>query len=469
MANVKVIVKANGCLDSVLQQNGTQIKTIPSAATFDLITKLDGVVEDGTWDGVDTLDFTSAACSPVTFQINAVNKESITSGTTFNLITKLDGAVNSGSYDAPTDTLSFTSAPSASLAVTVSDTTPTVGETITITATPTGLTPTNHIFFRFDGTTITILAEQASGVYNWPVMVATGSYTLYVLATDGTTDVYSEVAITVSNSAYNATTQAFMLALQLFPINATVNVHGITNTALWNAVEAFVLDGVANSWLAKIVTAYMGVGGTSSTNKWNLVNPLDTDLAYRAEFFGGVTFNSNGLTGNAVNGYVKTNVVPSEVLAIGTTGVTFYQRNAVVTASAGDKYFFGTSARFTTDFLGMSGFGTQTMYGGVNDATALLSSSLGNFTGVFSINRTATNSLKAFKNGVQFYSSALGTSLRSFVDLNILRGDFPTVGGSAQGYVDANIPTFIVHQGMSDADVTSISTAIATFNTALGR
>jgi hypothetical protein len=48
MANVKVIVKANGCLDSVLQRNGTQIKTIPSAATFNLITKLDGAANNGT-------------------------------------------------------------------------------------------------------------------------------------------------------------------------------------------------------------------------------------------------------------------------------------------------------------------------------------------------------------------------------------------------------------------------------------
>ena len=110
MANVKVIVKAIACADGSVSQNGSPLFDVASGATFDLITKLDGVVEDGTWDGVDTLDFTSAACSPVTFQINAVNKESLSSGSTFNLITKLDGSVNSGSYDAGSDTLEFTSA-----------------------------------------------------------------------------------------------------------------------------------------------------------------------------------------------------------------------------------------------------------------------------------------------------------------------------------------------------------------------
>ena len=107
MANVKIIVKANGCLDSVLQRNGTQIKTIPSAATFDLITKLDGVVEDGTWDGIDTLDFTSNTSN---LQINGVQSEVLSGGTTFNLIALLNG-VSGGTYSAITNTLSFTTDP----------------------------------------------------------------------------------------------------------------------------------------------------------------------------------------------------------------------------------------------------------------------------------------------------------------------------------------------------------------------
>jgi hypothetical protein len=355
-----------------------------------------------------------------------------------------------------------------SIAVTVSDANPDVGDTITITATPTGFTPTNHIFLLDDGSAVRLIAEQASGVYAWPVMVNAGNYTLIVLATDGVTDAYGEVSITVSNSAYNIVTQNFMLAVGL-PINATVNVHGITNTALWNALDAFVLTGIADAWLSKIVAAYMGVGGTSATNKWNLVNPLDTDAAFRAEFFGGVTIDANGFTGNAVNGYVRTNLVPVDTLAIGTAGVTFYQRNAVVLSSDSDKQFFGTSGRFTNDFITMSGLGTQTMYAGVNDASALLSTTLGDFTGIFSINRTATNSLKAFKNGVQILSSALGTSNSSFVDLDILRANYPSFTAAGYGYVNATIPTFIVHSGMSDVDIASLSTAISTFNTALGR
>jgi hypothetical protein len=90
--------------------NAVQVTDQEAELDANIGVELDGV-PSGTWNaGTQTWEVTSAACSPVTFQINAVNKESLSSGSTFNLITKLDGAVNSGSYDAPTDTLSFTSA-----------------------------------------------------------------------------------------------------------------------------------------------------------------------------------------------------------------------------------------------------------------------------------------------------------------------------------------------------------------------
>lgn len=113
--------------DYVIANNATYINSVQvtdqTAETDAFIAvELDGN-PSGTWNsGTQTWEVTSAACSPVTFQINAVNKESITSGTTFNLITKLDGAVNSGTYDAPTDTLSFTSAACSPVALQINGT-----------------------------------------------------------------------------------------------------------------------------------------------------------------------------------------------------------------------------------------------------------------------------------------------------------------------------------------------------------
>jgi hypothetical protein len=102
--------------------NGVQVTDQEAEQDAAIFVTRDGV-QNGTWNaGTQTWEVTSAACSPVTFQINAVNKESITSGTTFNLITKLDGSVNSGTYDAPTDTLSFTSAACSPVALQINGT-----------------------------------------------------------------------------------------------------------------------------------------------------------------------------------------------------------------------------------------------------------------------------------------------------------------------------------------------------------
>ena len=113
--------------DYVITNNATYINSVQvtdQAAEQDafIAVELDGS-PSGTWNaGTQTWEVTSAACSPVTFQINAVNKESLSSGSTFNLITKLDGSVNSGTYDAPTDTLSFTSAACSPVALQINGT-----------------------------------------------------------------------------------------------------------------------------------------------------------------------------------------------------------------------------------------------------------------------------------------------------------------------------------------------------------
>jgi hypothetical protein len=95
--------------NSTVNFNGVAMDSVKAEDAQNYVIRLNGVASGSAFDD-HTWDVTSAPCSPVTFQINGVTKETPASGTTFNLITKLDGVVNSGSYDAPTDTLSFTSA-----------------------------------------------------------------------------------------------------------------------------------------------------------------------------------------------------------------------------------------------------------------------------------------------------------------------------------------------------------------------
>jgi hypothetical protein len=99
--------------DYIIANNATYINSVQvtdQAAEQDafIAVELDGS-PSGTWNaGTQTWEVTSAACSPVTFQINGTPQESIAAGATFNLIATLDGTPG-GTYNAATDTLAFTS------------------------------------------------------------------------------------------------------------------------------------------------------------------------------------------------------------------------------------------------------------------------------------------------------------------------------------------------------------------------
>jgi hypothetical protein len=111
--------------------------------------------------------------------------------------TNSDGSAESTPYG---DAIVCDMAAGGDVTVTVSDATPSTGDTITITATASGFTPTNYLFFSYDGVTIEEIVDQASGVYNWFVDRA-GTYDIYVLATDGTTSAYGTVEV-VAASGY---------------------------------------------------------------------------------------------------------------------------------------------------------------------------------------------------------------------------------------------------------------------------
>ena len=91
------------------------------------------------------------------------------------------------------------------ITVALSDATPNIGDTITITATATGFTPDSYIYFGYDGSgNIVFIAEQASNTFDWLVPSDGLSVTeIYVLGVEnGSPDVtaFSTADITVSSS-----------------------------------------------------------------------------------------------------------------------------------------------------------------------------------------------------------------------------------------------------------------------------
>lgn len=72
-----------------------------------------------------------------------------------------------------------------SVSVELSNTNPDFGDTVTITATPSGITPTTYLFFARQNDEITFIGDDSDGVLNWVVNLI-GEFDVFVQADDGT-------------------------------------------------------------------------------------------------------------------------------------------------------------------------------------------------------------------------------------------------------------------------------------------
>jgi hypothetical protein len=87
---------------------------------------------------------------------------------------------------------------------------------------------------------------------------------------------------------------------------AFIDAAGITNTDEQYAINDLVI-GLKNENIWNDMSAiYPVVGGSASSQKYNLKDPRDLDAAYRLNFVGGWTHNSSGMTPNGTTGYANT-------------------------------------------------------------------------------------------------------------------------------------------------------------------
>jgi len=107
---------------------------------------------------------------------------------------------------------------------------------------------------------------------------------------------------------------------------AFITAAAITNPIQQNAINQLVLDLKAYSIWTKFKALYPFVGGTATTHKYNLKNPLDTNAAFRLVFNGGWTHSANGALSNGTNGYADTFLNPSISLSQNSTNLSYYSR-----------------------------------------------------------------------------------------------------------------------------------------------
>ena len=245
---------------------------------------------------------------------------------------------------------------------------------------------------------------------------------------------------------------------------AFLTAAGIVDATIVNAINDLVVSLKADSLWTKFRYIYPFVGGTATTNKYNLRDPQDLDAAFRLEFYGGIT-HTNGFNPNGTNGYGDTFCTPSG-------NVTLNSEHLYITSNTNNTPTFGDSADCGA-FNGVSQASTIILRGTASKNLfrsrmngAVVGSTNTDAIGSFCVTKTSTD-LRLFKNAVL---TSNGLSNGSLSNRNIFIGTLSLNNSPYNpGFTNQNYTFASFGDGLTDTDVANLTTIEQTFNTALGR
>jgi len=241
---------------------------------------------------------------------------------------------------------------------------------------------------------------------------------------------------------------------------AFLTAAGITDPTITSAINTLVVDMKDYGIWSKMLAIYPFVGGTASTHKWNLVNPVDSDAAYRLVFFGGVTHNSDGIQGNATNAYTDTFVMHNSTRLTG--GVSSYILNNIAEDSTTIRVDAG-SVRIT-QILPRWSDGTS-YFRAYTTSSILIPNS--DSRGFYAVSRISNNQVIVNFKGINTtYANNVATvgTDRSYY---VMAGHSGI--GTAERFGSHKIAFTTVHNNMTNADLLNLYSAVQTFQTTLGR
>lgn len=236
----------------------------------------------------------------------------------------------------------------------------------------------------------------------------------------------------------------------------------ITSSADKNAINDFYLGLKSDGIYTKLKVMYLPIWGSASASKWNLINPLDTDAAFRATFATGFTYSNTGITGNGTSAYVDTYYIPSSNTTQNSAAYGIYSRT---NRASGGAYAFGvTETSPTSRQTSIRLRQTDIYMGQVND------SSNGTIActdtrGFFQVSRiTSTNRIQGINNT---FNTVTSTSAAVNGGKIFVMARNP-VGFVPAGYDTVEIPFFYAASGLTQTEMSNFYTRVNTLMTYFG-
>lgn len=243
---------------------------------------------------------------------------------------------------------------------------------------------------------------------------------------------------------------------------AFLTAAAITDATITTAIDTLVKDLKTYSLWTKIKALYPYVGGTATTHKYNLKDPVDTNGAFRQQFVGGWIHSTTGIRGNGMNAYANSFLNPSVNLTQHNNHIGYYGRTNYIGGGFQTDIGCNTNGFFGEWYdLTDTGAPSQRFRTGLNDVI-----SPGEGRGFIIGSITANNSRSIYKNGtLQGNNSMTITQPMPNADLYIGAINYaPLIYFSYREYALVTIG-----DGLNATEVANYNTAVQTFQTTLSR
>ena len=233
---------------------------------------------------------------------------------------------------------------------------------------------------------------------------------------------------------------------------------GITDPTQKAAYNTLVVALKGYSIYSKLFALYPFLGGTASSHKWNAINPVDSDAAFRIVWNGGVTHSSNGVQCNGTTGYGDTKFVPSTSGFTTTSGsMGIYSR----TNATGGYDFAATNAGSSSQAV-IARYTDNNFFVGYGLLSSVANS---DSRGFFCCVRNGASNNEGFRNGTRVINAAAGQALQT----TTLTIGADNRAGVYTEFSSRQYALAYIGQGMSTTEQANLYTAVQAFQTALGR
>jgi hypothetical protein len=259
---------------------------------------------------------------------------------------------------------------------------------------------------------------------------------------------------------------------------AFLTAAGITDPTISSAINTLVIDLKNAGVWSRALALYPFVGGTSSTHKWNLKNPQDTNAAYRLQFNGGFTHSADGVLPNGTNSHANTFLnFNTTVFTEESSNLSYYSRSNILEGSGNgatlgafnssplptwgnylnignNNTALGPSSQYRAQFAASAGFrydaGTSPIYSGFFQGNII------------------SNVVKLFRNNTQIDDTTLVLSNNALRNMECFLFCYNQNGSPSVRTVKQSAWAGITF-GLTDQQILDYNSAIQAFQTTLGR